>query len=119
VTWRPVLAPLPTFNCSASTMLTEKAKRFADKRTKIVNNYVQSSPLGLQMQTGADQYSTYGLLTLCVEPDFDKAMPIYVEDSFNTYPVWNRHGRHRGRGRVLSPQCDPAGCRVPRVLPPG
>jgi hypothetical protein len=102
-----VLAPLPSFNCSASTMLTEKAKKFADKRTKIVNNYVQNSRLQLQMQTGADQFNTYGMLTLCVEPDFDKKLPvIYVEDSFNTYPTWNRQGDVENVFRVMYKTCE-------------
>jgi hypothetical protein len=87
------LAPMPSFNCSASSTLTEKARRFADKRTKIANNYVTSSRLEYQQLPAADQFGTYGMVTYSVTPDFDKKLPfIKVEESFNTYPVWDRYG---------------------------
>ena len=44
-----VTAPLPAFNCSASSGLNEKSKMFADKRTKIVRNYIDVSKLQYQM----------------------------------------------------------------------
>lgn len=88
-----VMAPLPAFNCSATSGLSEKAKEFADKRTKIARNYLEKSNLQLHMLTGADQYNSYGLLVLCVEPDFEMNMPrISVEDAVGAYPVWNSKG---------------------------
>lgn len=89
-----MLAPLPAFNCSASSMLNEKAAKFADKRTKIARHYVQSSQLSLQMaDRGADNYNTYGMLVLCVEPDWvDKTVYIRVESAIGAYPVWNSKG---------------------------
>lgn len=96
------LAPLPTFNCSSSSMLSETAKKFADKRTKIVNHYISFSKLGAQMQRGADQFFTYGMITWCVEPDFEARFPrITVEDSMGVYPVWDRTGRTVEVARVF------------------
>jgi hypothetical protein len=89
-----VLAPLPTFNCSAASGLSEQGKKFADKRTKIVRNYIQSSEFELQMLRGADQYISYGMMLLCVEPDFETNTPrIAVEDAVGAYPVWDSKGR--------------------------
>ena len=89
-----VLAPLPSFNCSAASGLNETAKKFADKRTKIVRSYISQSEFDLQMLRGADQYNSYGLLVLCVEPDFETNSPrLAVEDSIGAYPVWNSRGR--------------------------
>lgn len=89
-----VLAPLPSFNCSAASGLSESAKKFADRRTKIARNYIEQSNLGVQMIRGADQYNSYGLLILCVEPDFETNLPrIAVEDSIGAYPVWDKRGR--------------------------
>ena len=97
-----VIAPLPSFNCSASTLLTDKAKKFADKRTKIANNYISSSNLEEQMLVGADQYNTYGMLTLSVQPNALSKLPyVKVEDSYNTYPVWDRYGRTVQVARVM------------------
>lgn len=88
-----VLAPLPAFNCSAASGLNERARNFADKRTKIVRNYVKESKLELQMLRGADQYNSYGMLVLKVEPDFERRIPrLLVVDAVGAYPVWNRFG---------------------------
>lgn len=88
-----VLAPLPTFNCSAATGLSERARTFADKRTKIVRSYFTGSQFELQMLRGADQYNSYGMLVLKIEPDFEKRVPrILVVDAVGAYPVWNRFG---------------------------
>jgi hypothetical protein len=90
-----ILAPLPAFNCSASTMLNESAKRFADKRTKIARHYVDCSELELQMNDkGADHYNSFGLVVGCVEPDFEDGTPhILIESSIGAYAVWNKRGR--------------------------
>jgi hypothetical protein len=97
-----VLAPLPAFNCSSSSMLTDTAKRFADKRTKIVNHYVECSRLGVQMLTGADQYNSYGLLVLHVKPDFDRRMPhITVENPIGAYPIWDEFGNTKELARIF------------------
>ena len=88
-----VMAPLPAFNCSASSGLNETSKRFADKRTKIARNYIEQSEVAYQMVRGADQYNSYGMLVICVEPDFDKNMPRFsFEDAVGAYPVWNSKG---------------------------
>lgn len=87
------LAPLPSFNCSASSMLSDRAKAFADKRTKIANHYVESSRLSVQMFTGADQWWSYGMLVLRAMPDFSCGNPyIKVEDAIGAYPTWNGKG---------------------------
>jgi hypothetical protein len=89
-----MLAPLPSFNCSASSMLNESAKNRADKRTKIARHYVEASELELQMtDRGADHLNSFGLLVACVEPDFDDMAPrIRIESAIGAYPVWNHKG---------------------------
>ena len=44
-----VLAPLPSFNCNTTNVVSERARSFADKRTMIANNYVYQSRLQSQM----------------------------------------------------------------------
>jgi hypothetical protein len=89
-----MLAPLPAFNCSASSMLNESAKKRADLRTKIARHYVEASELELQMaDRGADHLNSFGLLVACVEPDFDDRGPrIRIESAIGAYPVWNHKG---------------------------
>jgi hypothetical protein len=97
-----MLAPLPTFTCSANSMLSERAKNFADKRSRIARHYVQQSDLELQMaDRGADNYNTYGMLVLCAEPDFDKrSVYLRVESAIGAYPVWNSRGETTEFARV-------------------
>ena len=51
-----VLAPLPTFNCSSASMASDAARKFADRRTKIVNGYLDFSDVQRQMYTATDRY---------------------------------------------------------------
>lgn len=98
-----MIAPLPAFNCSASSMLNESAKRFADKRTKIARHYINSSQLDLQMaQKGADHYNSFGMVVGVVLPDFDEKGPrIEIESSIGAYPVLDRKGRCVEFARVV------------------
>ena len=89
-----LLAPLPSFNCTTTNVNSEKAKKFANKKSMIVNNYVNFSKLETQMYTGADWYITYGFLPIFVEPDFESGLPsIRVENPMGSYPEFNRFGK--------------------------
>lgn len=91
-----IVAPLPTFNCSSSTMQSDAARKFADKRTKIAMHYVTCSKLENQMQWGADHYFSYGIAVFYVEPDYkDKVPRINVEEPVGGYPEFDRWGRIR------------------------
>lgn len=88
------LSVLPIISCSSGTSTSDRARDFADKRTKIVNNYFERSNYQAQMQRGADQFYTYGLIATSVEADLDANMPtLIIEDAIGIYPVWDRLGR--------------------------
>jgi len=88
-----VLAPLPSFNCVTSN-ITDRAKKFADTKTLIANNYVQFSRLQTQMYQGADWYGTYGFLPIVVEADQEANLPrIRIENPLGSYPEYDRYGR--------------------------
>lgn len=89
-----VIAPLPSFNCNSTTMVTESARRKADKRQEIVNGIVDYSKLQIQMYNAADWYVTYGFAVGRVEIDAEAKMPrIRFTDSLGAYPVVDRFGR--------------------------
>src|SRR5580658_10448802 len=67
-----VIAPLPSLNCSSGVAVSDRAKKFGDRRTKIAHHYATASELERQMFNGVDEYLTYGLMTFVVEPDFDE-----------------------------------------------
>ena len=89
-----VIAPLPAVNCSAANQTNDRARNFADKRTRIASNYFQHSDLQVQMYNGADMYITYGFLPFIVELDDEAQMPrIRLENPVGAYPEFDRYGR--------------------------
>jgi hypothetical protein len=89
-----VLAPLPSFNCTTTNTNSDRAKKSADIRSLIANNYVQFSRLQTQMYQGADWYGSYGFLPIVVEPDYESKLPrIRVENPLGAYPEFDRYGR--------------------------
>jgi len=88
-----VLAPLPSFNCSSSKMVSDAARNFSEKRTRIVNGYLDFSDAQRQLYTATDRYFTYGFVPAMIEIDLDARMPrITFMDSIGAYPVFNRWG---------------------------
>jgi hypothetical protein len=88
-----VIAPLPAFNCSSSSNVSDTARKFAEKRTKIVNGFVAHSNLQKQMYTAADRYVTYGFVPALVEIDAENQLPrISFFNSKGAYPVFDRWG---------------------------
>lgn len=89
-----VMAPLPAVNCSAANSVSDKARAFADKRTRIASNYFSHSDLSIQMYSGADWYITYGFVPFMIELDEESKMPrIRVENPIGAYPEFDRYGR--------------------------
>jgi hypothetical protein len=89
-----VMAPLPAVNCSAANSVSDKARAFADKRTRIASNYFSHSDLSVQMYSGADWYITYGFVPFMIELDEESKMPrIRVENPIGAYPEFDRYGR--------------------------
>lgn len=89
-----VLAPLPNINCTSGMSVSDKARSFADKRTKIANNYILHAQAQRQMYTAADQFVTYGFSLAMVEIDWDNQMP-YIKflDPMGSYLVKDRFNR--------------------------
>jgi hypothetical protein len=89
-----VMAPLPSVNCSASNQASDRARRFADARTRIASNYFAHSDLQVQMYAGADMYITFGFVPFVVELDELAGLPrIRVESPIGAYPEFDRYGR--------------------------
>ncbi len=97
-----VMAPLPAVNCSAANQVSDRARSFADKRTRIAANYFAHSDLQVQMYTGADHYITFGFVPFIVELDEEAGLPrIRVESPIGAYPEFDRYG-HKMLHRLLT-----------------
>ena len=89
-----VMAPLPAVNCSAANSVSDRARMFADKRTRIASNYFSHSDLSVQMYSGADWYITYGFVPFIIELDEEAKLPrIRIENPIGSYPEFDRYGR--------------------------
>jgi hypothetical protein len=89
-----VMAPLPAVNCSAANQVSDRARSFADKRTRIASNYFAHSDLAVNMYSGADWYITYGFVPFMIELDDESKLPrIRVENPIGAYPEFDRYGR--------------------------
>ena len=89
-----VMAPLPAVNCSAANQVSDRARTFADKRTRIASNYFSHSDLSVQMYSGADWYLTYGFIPFVIELDEEAKLPrIRIENPIGAYPEFDRYGR--------------------------
>jgi hypothetical protein len=89
-----VMAPLPAVNCSAASQVNDRARSFADKRTRIASNYFQHSDLAVQMYSGTDWYVTYGFVPFMIELDEESKLPrIRIENPIGAYPEFDRYGR--------------------------
>jgi hypothetical protein len=89
-----VMAPLPAVNCSAANQVSDRARAFADKRTRIAANYFAHSDLQVHMYTGADMYITFGFVPFFIELDEEARLPrIRIENPVGAYPEFDRYGR--------------------------
>ena len=89
-----VFAPLPAVNCSAVNQTSDRARKFADTRTRIASNYFAQSQMDVQMFNGADMYITYGFLPFIIELDEEAKLPrIRLENPVGAYPEFDRYGR--------------------------
>lgn len=87
------LASMPSINCSSGTMTSPRAKKAAEKRTKIAYSYVQESNLRVKLPQGCDWY-LQGFLPIVVEPDFETGRPfLRFDNPMKAYPQVDLHGR--------------------------
>ena len=109
-----VMAPLPSFNCSATNMVSDTQRRAADTRTRIANYYVTSSDLQIQMYQGADWFNTYGMLPSIVEMDYETNNPrIRLLNPFGVYPELDRFGRTISLVQVVSTDAETLAAQYP------
>jgi len=109
-----VMAPLPSFNCAATNMVSDTQRRAADTRTRIANYYISSSDLQIQMYTGADYFNTYGLLPAMIEMDYETNNPrIRLLNPFGVYPEVDRFGRCLSISQIIASDAESIASQYP------
>jgi len=113
-----VMGTMPSINCSAGVITTDKSKKYMAKRTKIANHYVQYSMLqhGQQVEF-CDYYNTYGMGIYVIEPDFEDKLPrIRVENPMGVYPELDLYGRIRSYSKVWREEAIHLAAKFPSLL---
>jgi hypothetical protein len=88
-----MLAPLPSFNCTSPSMVSERARENASMKTKIAIGYSAISKLQVQMYTAADWYISNGFLPFKVECNYEASSPVIrAIDPTGVYPEYNNYG---------------------------
>lgn len=97
-----VMGAMPSVNCSTGQGMTDKAKKFSSKKTKVANYYIQKSGLGAGRQVvAADHYTSNGQVIYVIEPDFEHKCPhIRVENPMGTYIEKDMYGRVKSFTKV-------------------
>ena len=108
------MAPMPSFNCSATNMVSDSARKAADTRTRIANHYISASELQIQMYPGADWFNTYGMLPAIVEMDYETNNPkIRLLNPFGVYPEIDRFGRTISLTQVVQTDSESLAAQYP------
>ena len=108
------MAPLPSFNCQATNMVSDAARKMADMRTRIANFYVSVAEMQLQMYQGADWYNTYGMMVGMVEMDYDSNNPrMRLLHPWGCYPEVDRFGRVVSMTQVLNTDAETLVAKYP------
>lgn len=109
-----VLSPPPTLSCSSSLDASDRARAFAEKRTRIAYGYFDASNMGVALMSMADQYASYGFAVGVVRADPDRRTPvIQFVDPRGCYPVFDQWDRTKALyevrkvDRVLAQQLFP------------
>jgi hypothetical protein len=109
-----VMAPLPSFNCAATNMVSDSARKAADTRTRIANFFVTGSELQIQMYTGADWFNTYGMLPAIIEMDYETNNPrIRLLNPFGVYPEVDRFGRTISISQIIETDAESLAAQYP------
>ena len=107
-------APMPSFNCSATNMVSDAQRKAADTRTRIANYYVSFSDLALQNYNNADWYNTYGMSIGMVEMDYEGNNPrIRMVDPTGAYPEIDRFGRTVSLTQLIMSDADTLSAQFP------
>lgn len=89
-----VMGALPALACASGNGTTLADQRRAEKKNKIGQSYWNQSRLDEEFTRAADHYNSYGVAVLCVEPAFERRIPlIRVENPKGFYYLRDRFGR--------------------------
>lgn len=111
---------MPLVSCTAGVMVSDRQKKYAQKRTLIANHYVGESRLKKNLVQALDWYDTYGFLPIISEPHFgggeQQAGPrIRFENPLGCYYDLDAYGKCRTFVKVYTEDIGKLAMRFPHL----
>jgi hypothetical protein len=63
----------PTISCTTGVMVSDRQKKYAQRRTLIAHNYLENSRVKINLVEASDWLNTYSFLPIVLEPHFGDA----------------------------------------------
>lgn len=64
---------MPTVSCTTGVMVSDRQKKYAQRRTLIAHNYLENSRIKVNLVEASDWLNTYSFLPIILEPHFGDA----------------------------------------------
>lgn len=111
---------MPLVSCTAGVMVSDRQKKYAQKRTLIANHYVGESRLKKNLVQALDWYDTYGFLPIISEPHFgnseEQAGPrIRFENPLGCYYDLDAYGKCKTFVKVYTEDIGKLAMRFPHL----
>lgn len=111
---------MPLVSCTAGVMVSDRQKKYAQKRTLIANHYTGESKLKKTLVQALDWYDTYGFLPIIAEPHFGasdaQAGPrIRFESPLGSYYELDAYGKCKVFVKVYSEDIGKLAAKFPAL----
>jgi len=111
---------MPTVSCTAGVMVSDRQKKYAQRRTLIAHNYLENSRIKVSMVEAADWLNTYSFLPVILEPHFGDAYcepgpRLRFENPLGCYFDLDIYGRTRCFAKVYDSDVQSLCAKFPHV----
>lgn len=111
---------MPTVSCTAGVMVSDRQKKYAQRRTLIAHNYLENSRIKVSMVEASDWLNSYSFLPVIVEPHFGDAYcepgpRLRFENPLGCYYDNDVYGRTRCFVKVYDSDVQALSAKFPHV----
>lgn len=111
---------MPTVSCTTGVMVSDRQKKYAQRRTLIAHNYLENSRVKVNMVEAADWLNTYSFLPIILEPHFgdaycDPGPRLRFENPLGCYYDLDIFGHTRWFAKVYDSDVDSLCAKFPHL----
>jgi len=111
---------MPTVSCTTGVMVSDRQKKYAQRRTLIAHNYLENSRIKVNLVEASDWLNTYSFLPIIVEPHFgdpyaDAGPRLRFENPLGCYYELDVYGRTRYFFKVYDSDVDSLCAKFPHL----